>query len=428
MLKNYVPESVHSERAKSITKNKLTEKWKRIIRIMITVTKMNASKHIATPKKSINSIIANNVDIISTTLAKKNAEIKEDSTILKEYIAETLLDTKEKTRTGGGKVESGKTNNSSTKSISCQLNEKPPPAPNAKEQCDSPKTTEIARKRNLFPKALSTQDKPRVQTEHLVAASDVSIKEVITVDLSDDGDQTMQESAKNNNIEISTAAEEEMKCRLRLNVMNRRSWIQGKQIDLTIAVIRHEHLDQNIFIAGSGAANIIQQWNINQGWFNFARIFSSHEAAHRKPNGLYIIPIFSGETSGGHWHTLVIEKTTSSKKGFVIDSLGTGSTRSEIIQNISSAFAPGRGSVVWSAPRSIRQQGCECGSRTVCTIETLCQNKLRGVSMEDSIQQVTLVGSVDKDTYNQMTYRRRVANIISRYTATMQTAIIRRRR
>jgi len=429
MLKNYVPESVYLERAKSITKNKLTEKWKRIIRIMITVTRMNALNSIATTKESFNKNIASNVDIISTALAKKNAEIREDSIILKEYIAETLLDTKAKTSTGR-KVESGKINNSSIKAPSYQSNEKPPSAHNVKGQCVLPEATGVARKRHLPPQTIPTQCKniipttsikPLVQTGNLVAAPAVSIKEVITVDLSDNEDPTMQES-------VERKAEEEMKCKQRLNVMSRRSWMQGKQIDLTIAVIRHEHLGQNIFIAGSGAANIIQQWNINLGWFNFARIFSSHEAAHRKPNGLYIIPIFSGETSGGHWHTLVIEKTSSSKKGFVIDSLGTGSTRSEIIQNVSSAFAPGRGSVVWSAPRSIRQQGCECGSRTVCTIETLCQNKKRGISMEDSIQQVTLVGSVDKDTYNQMTYRRRVANIISRYTATMQTTIIRRRR
>ena len=437
MLKNYIPESVHSKRAKSITKNKITEKWKRIIRIMIIVTKMNASKSIAASPKSINKIIASNINTISATIIKKNTEIREDSSILKEYIAETLSDATPPTSTSDT-VESDTINNSSTELISCQSNEGSLTESNTEKLLDSPIVMGVVQKGPPSPEAFPTQNindvpgtsvKLIVPTKKLTAAPAVSInKKAITVDLTDVENQTTQESVERRNKEVEMAEEEEMKCRQRLNVMSRRSWMQGKQLDLTIAVIRHEYLGQNIFIAGSGAANIIQQWNINQGWFNFARIFSSHEAAHRKPDGLYIIPIFSGETSGGHWHTLVIEKTPSRKRGFVIDSLGTGSTRSSIIGNISSAFAPGRGSVTWSAPRSIRQQGCECGSRTVCTIETLCQNKRGGVSMDESIQQVTLVGSVNRDSYNQMTYRRRVANIINRYTATMQTAIIRRRR
>jgi len=440
MLKNHIPESVYSKRAKSITKKKLTEKWKRIIRIMITVTKMNASKPSAQINLSTSQIIDINEKTILEAIAKKNSEIKEDSTILQEYIAEVQRNKDSRTK---GIETTTKANQQINKrietttahihSVTGQANKPQTTEMKNHQQCNNcntlrkPKSTLEEIQKNLPSTSSKTQQcTPTIKV--CSAKRIINSQKAITIDLVEECDQEINESKGKENVGFSTTEEEEMKCRQRLNVMNRRSWMQGKQLDLAVVALRHEHKNSNIFIAGSGAADIIGQWTRIQGWFNFARIFASHSAAHRKPDGLYIIPIFSGETRGGHWHTLVIEKTGASKRGFVIDSLGTGSVKSEVITNITNAFATTRrGTMEWSAPRSIRQQGCECGPRTVCAIETLCQNQEKGVSIEESIQQVSLVGLINADTYNQMTYRRRVANILDRYTATMQTAIIRRR-
>jgi len=470
MLKNYVPESVYFKRAKSITKKKLSEKWKRIIRVMIIVTKMNVTKGKHASKASSALLIQTNIKTISDALANKHKEIMEDTTILMKYIAEVRENKEARTQSNLNLKNKSICNNSTcptlaqapaksitqphqhtpmdnqygiqtcaTKNTDQNVKDQPNDSPVAKDTINS--STPILKSESLGTdiRTIRQEKSPTephctgigssaIQVQPLKKGLTKKMHHIEIIDLIEEPSHNLQESHSKTDKVINDTEEEEMKCRHKLNVMSRRSWMKGEQLDLAIAVLRYEHTNTNIFIAGSGAANIIQQWNINEGWFNFARIFASSIAANRKPDGIYIIPIFSGDTSGGHWHTLTIEKNRASKRGFILDSLGTGSSNSKLVENIPNAFAPGRGSVIWSTPRSIRQQGCECGSRTISAIETLCLNQKRGVSIDESIPQATLVSSVNKDTYNQMSYRRRVANIIGRYKASMQIAIIRRRR
>jgi len=321
---------------------------------MITVTKINASKSKQAFNGSYGLLIQTNVRTILGTIAKKNNGMKEDSIILTKYIAEVKRDkerrikvdvnseSKTMNNTSANTISSQPTSNSTTKfcantSLSHQYRNQPqitkqmdttiqqnstnlPLSKNRRNEC------ELIKKRQLFEidTIINRQEtllaetnitniaKSTKQMESMTDATTGRVQQVITIDLEGENNQITHKSAERINEEVSTIEEEEMKCKQRINVMNPCSWMKRKQLDLAIVVLRHECTNSNIFIAGSGAVNIIQQWNINQGWFNFARIFASNVAAHRKPDGLYIIPVFSGDTSRGHWHTLAIEKNRSS--------------------------------------------------------------------------------------------------------------------
>jgi len=159
-----------------------------------------------------------------------------------------------------------------------------------------------------------------------------------------------------------------------------------------------------MFIACTEATSMISDWEPHRGWGRFGRIFRSRIVLHRKPDVIYLIPAFSG--TSGHWHTIALEKRGNSKKEFVIDSLGTGSINNPIIRKITDAFSPGRGTCEWHAPQSVRQQGVECGPRTICTLETICKGKENGSAIETSINDATLK-NVERDVgYDQIKYRR----------------------
>jgi len=153
--------------------------------------------------------------------------------------------------------------------------------------------------------------------------------------------------------------------RHKIDIMNRASYMQGIQLLYATEVFRNDYKWSNIFIACPEASEIINNWEANQGWERFARIFRSRNASFRKPNGLYIILIFSGEIVQGHWHVVAITKRGADRRGYIYDSLGTGSARTKLIKLIETAFVPGRWSVQWSTPESVRQQGVECGPRTI---------------------------------------------------------------
>jgi len=150
-------------------------------------------------------------------------------------------------------------------------------------------------------------------------------------------------------------------------------------------------------------------------------MFRPGARVHRKPDGIYLIPTFSGATESGHWYAIILEKRGRNKKGFIIDSLGTGNTNNSIIRKITDAFNPGRGTCEWYAPQSIRQQGVECGPRTVCTLETICEGRKNEDTIEISVENATLRNDETDSSYDQMKYRRKAANLIGRHRRQMQT-------
>ena len=74
----------------------------------------------------------------------------------------------------------------------------------------------------------------------------------------------------------------------------------GKQLTMAVDVLRNEYEEHNIFIACTEAISIINDWEPHSGWERFARIFRPRVRIHRKPDGLYLIPAFSGDSGSGH--------------------------------------------------------------------------------------------------------------------------------
>jgi len=200
--------------------------------------------------------------------------------------------------------------------------------------------------------------------------------------------------------------------------------MQGIQLLYATEVLRHKHRDSNIFIACPEASEIINNWEANQGWERFARIFRSREASFRKPNGLYLIPVFSGDIVQGHWHVIAITKRGADRRGYVFDSLGIGSDRTKLTKLIEAAFVPGRGSIRWSTPESIRQQGVECGPRTIHVMKYVCKG-FRDTSLDtDCVGKATLTSVTSQSEYSQMKIRHQAASILSAYRPHMATRSI----
>ena len=82
----------------------------------------------------------------------------------------------------------------------------------------------------------------------------------------------------------------------------------------------------------------------------------------RKPNGLYLIPLFTGNHSAGHWSLAIIEKLQHRCNGWIADSLGTS--------NISQSRLNFHWNICYSTP----QTEVECGPRTTLVLHSLAHN------------------------------------------------------
>jgi len=203
------------------------------------------------------------------------------------------------------------------------------------------------------------------------------------------------------------------------------NFISDDAITKTVEVVRDSLGSSNIFIA-HGLSNInINSWASTQGWERFSRIFNSRKATFSKPNGTYLIPIFSGDNAHGHWHLMIIQKTCrTSCHGWILDSLGQGQISSDIINRTTEAFShSSRGSVKWHAPKCFRQTENECGPRTLKGIIDICNNLKMGVSIEECITRATML-HMNNSVYNATTLRREVAAVLSTHTNNMARQLV----
>jgi len=72
-----------------------------------------------------------------------------------------------------------------------------------------------------------------------------------------------------------------------------------------VEVLRSNKLP-NLYIATTEASNQIDSWRLNQTWMQFAKMFRSRDLIDNKPNGTYLIPMFSGGKGMGHWFLCVV--------------------------------------------------------------------------------------------------------------------------
>ena len=181
----------------------------------------------------------------------------------------------------------------------------------------------------------------------------------------------------------------------------------------------------SLYVASAEASNQINAWRINQTWTQFAKMFGSKDLIDTKPNGTYLIPMFSGGKGIGHWFLFVIRKLRRRfSKAWCIDSMGKGNVERSLKQKIEQAFAPGRSTMKWEICESRSQEELECGPRTILAMRIIKEGMEKDLPMEDSIR----LASMWQHPYNLHTptmIREEAAYLINRFTPAMITAPIR---
>jgi len=77
-------------------------------------------------------------------------------------------------------------------------------------------------------------------------------------------------------------------------------FISDETITMAVEVLRHTFEQYNIFLANCLVNIVINGCNYTLGWERFGRIFGSILATFTKPDGIYLIQIFSGNGASGH--------------------------------------------------------------------------------------------------------------------------------
>jgi len=197
-------------------------------------------------------------------------------------------------------------------------------------------------------------------------------------------------------------------------------------MQMAIGVLQTNDNTGNIFISSPETYLTLTRWTNIQGWEAFARIFRSNIVIRQKPNGTYLMPIFSGPENGGHWYLIAVHKHGNFKQGVVIDSLGKGNSQNPLLCKISDAFAPGRGQVRWDVNReSVLQTELECGHRTIIAMKIICDELARGSSFEQSVSRATLHNTTLSRPYEASEIRRKVNNLINTFEPHMTAVPIR---
>ena len=383
MLQKCIPKNKQFERAQYISKHRPTEKWKKICKLLIELAKRDTKT--ITKENSTKQYIQTWITDMEQTLQVKNNELKTDTLFLRKCMEQFRAEI------DPSKIKSK------------------PDLPNSELKKASKVSKHKCQECNHLPFA-----------EELAKMSNSS---VIIIDNSPNINNEEEEPAPP--VHHQTQEEMEELLRVKLSMMNRRLYTAGKAILMAIEVLRWRHKDQNIFIACPEAAQIIEKWNPNEGWARFARIFYSINVCHRKPNGLYLIPIFSGDNEAGHWKVAAVEKSGGQRKAALLDSLGTGQLEDPVIRLITQAFSPNRGSISWIAPSSRQQTGVECGARTICALAVLAKEFRDGKTLQEGTHSASLMDAAE---YDQMEVRRTAANLLGEYRRCMISRAIRLRR
>jgi len=173
-----------------------------------------------------------------------------------------------------------------------------------------------------------------------------------------------------------------------LTTLRKYEYMEGRIMNNIILNLRYS-APKNVFIANADAFVAMKNWEKSKGWASFAGSFRSAYVSSNKPNGVYLIPIFSGPSEAGHWTLAVIHKQTKSCRGWIIDSLGTGEASSSLAAIIKEAFSKAKVKCRWQRTISKQQTEAECGARTVMGMVSICSLLRNKNNVEHAIAKVT---------------------------------------
>jgi len=196
-----------------------------------------------------------------------------------------------------------------------------------------------------------------------------------------------------------------------INIKRRGRLLSGHLMLKAIVNLR-KNTDSNTFIGNSESTEMILAWTYDAGWGRFGRIFNNNRAKSEKPNGVYLIPLFSGALSMGHWYFIVIDKNGRTTTGWHLDSLGSQTLNRIIKSKIEKAFTPNRGSFSWTSVSCQTQAELECGPRVITGFKTIIDGLRNKLTTQECIDKAARAFTSDTDGYSSMTIRNIAAGII----------------
>jgi len=185
-------------------------------------------------------------------------------------------------------------------------------------------------------------------------------------------------------------------------------WMFSYSLDRAIRNIRTQ-APNDVFIANTGISTILQNWQPQHGWRILANYFRSIPVSNRKPHGTYIIPLFSGAVTSGHWSIAIIWKQKRSCKGWILDSMGKGNIHSNVAKTIKKAFDRARVRCIWHEAECRTQIEVECGPRTICGMVSICDQLKLGNTIDVAIMKASLM-HISEESYKSEIIRRTAAS------------------
>jgi len=132
-------------------------------------------------------------------------------------------------------------------------------------------------------------------------------------------------------------------------------------------------------------------------WQIIAEAFRSPDVILRKPDGVYIIPIFTGNDLHGHWSVSVVCKQRKSCKAWILDSMGSADRKEKEIQAVKTIFSNSKRKCRWIDSSCRKQTEVECGSRSIVAMVSIVNNLAEGLSVEDAVKKATLMHVTEMD-------------------------------
>ena len=190
-------------------------------------------------------------------------------------------------------------------------------------------------------------------------------------------------------------------------MMTRWQRFSGFDLDKDIAITKNA-APTGTYFADQDAMIIINLFQLTDEWSRFGRMFKSVGVRSSKPQGHYIIPLFWGNHTSGHWTVVIIWRAGRRNRGFHLDPLGKSSVTGPVFEKIKNAFTGKRDKFTWTETNCFPQTELECGFRTVEAIRLFCKEKSRGTPTKECIQ-VASFANYDAERYCSLRLRERVA-------------------
>lgn len=230
-------------------------------------------------------------------------------------------------------------------------------------------------------------------THHLCRSK--TIRAVRENEVKDD----QQESGEDNKLREETA-----------HTLGLNQWMYSYTMDRAVKCIR-DMTSRGVFIANSYISSLLKNWNVNMGWQKIAEAFRSPDVILRKPDGTYIIPLFTGNDLQGHWSVAVVCKQRRSCRSWILDSMGSADWKEKEIQAIKIIFSNAKMKCRWIDISCRRQTEVECGSRSIVAMVSIVENLAEGLSVEDAVEKATLM-HVTETNYDSKRIRQKAAKYL----------------